>query len=140
SPFESSSTSCRVVGGRPGSSRLVDGGLCIALQDLPPAAAEVALHALGGVAEAVEVPMLEVDARPLRAEDGEADLDLGHEGGVVLELGVELPGEDEAARRVPRDHLAPVAGRAVLPDLVPAAVGLGLDHARLERRGADVVL
>src|SRR5262249_52554321 len=60
--------------------------------------------------------------------------------GVVAELGVELPRQDQASGRVPGQHLAPVTLAAVFAELVPAPVHPRLDDAVLERGLSDVVL
>src|SRR5262249_4158987 len=111
-----------------------------ALEDLAPPPAHLLAESLGGRAEAFEVAMLEIHLRPLRSEGGERHLHLGYETGVVPELGVELPRQDEASGRVPGQHLAPVTLTAVFAEFVPAPVHPRLDHAVLERRLADVVL
>src|ERR1043165_9574155 len=83
--------------------------------------------------------MLELDARAVRRERPELHLALGHERGIDLERGVELPRERETMRWIPREHAAPFTFTAVLAALVPAAVHLRLDD-RLDERGlADVV-
>src|SRR5262245_44482637 len=112
----------------------------VALEDLPPAFPHLAAQTLGGFAEPLEVPVLEVDACRLGPEQGERYLDLREKRGVVLEVRTELPGEEQPARRIPRKHLAPLAGRAVLAEFVPTAVYLGLDHAVFQRGRANVML
>jgi hypothetical protein len=62
---------------------------------------------------------------------GDAHLDLGRGGPV----GVGLPGEDDAVRRLPGEDGAPFAFLAVVPDLVNAAA----DQA-LEDGGARLVV
>src|SRR5262245_57232648 len=111
-----------------------------ALEDLPPAGVHRATQALRSLAEALEVAVLEVDSRLLEAERGEPHLDFGHERRVVLEIRTELPGQHETPRGIPLQHLPPLARRAVLAELVPAAVDLRLDHAVLQLGRADVVL
>src|SRR5690348_11279954 len=73
-----------------------DGRPHVALEDLSPPPAHLALEPLGRLAEALEVAVLEVDARPLGPEERERHLDLGHERRVVLEAGVQLPREQDA--------------------------------------------
>src|SRR5262245_36461171 len=103
-----------------------------ALENLSPALAHLLDESIGRGAEALKVPVLEAHLRLPGAERGERHLDLGEKVGVVLELPVELPREEDAAWRIPGQHLAPFAGRAVRADLVPAAVRLRLDHAVLQ--------
>src|SRR5262245_60221720 len=84
--------------------------------------------------------MLEGHARPPRSGRREADLDLGDELLVELPLGRQLPSEHHSAGRVPDQDVAPVAFRAVDPDLCPAALRSLLQHDRLHRRLVDVML
>src|SRR5215510_9937871 len=72
-----------------------------ALEDLPPALGHRAAQALRGLAEALEVPVLEVDSRPLETERRESHLDLREERRVVLEVRTELPGQHEPPRGIP---------------------------------------
>src|SRR5687768_8026116 len=55
----------------------------------------------------------------------------------MAELGVEMPAQEQAPGRLPGKHDAPVALRAVLAALVPAAARARLDHHVLQRRAAD---
>src|SRR4051812_49346441 len=95
---------------------------------------------LGVLPEAFEVAMLELDARAPGRLGGEPNLDLGDEGGVVLPLGGELPGQHHTVGRVPDQHLADVALGAVFADRVPASADPWFQHGPGHRRLADVVL
>ena len=101
-------------------------------------------HALGdfrgGGAVPLDVAVHQLDARAA-AGRVEAHLHLaGVRGvGVVLPLAVEVPGEDEAARRLPGQHAAPDGLGPVLGEAVAPAAGPGLDHLAGERRVVDVV-
>ena len=64
--------------------------------------------------------MLELDPRAVAVLRREAHLDLGVEIRIEAEVGVQLPVEYDALRRLPGEHLAPVALAAVLATLEPA--------------------
>src|SRR2546421_7441320 len=104
-----------------GLRRFRDGRMPVALEDLSPPRSHRPAQALRGLAEALEVSVLEVDARQLRPEQGERHLDLGDELRVVLEPLVELPGQHQPPWRGPLQHLTPPPLAALLPPLVPAA-------------------
>src|SRR6266481_519122 len=109
-------------------------------EDSAPAVTHQLVQPGGVRAVAFQVPMLEVDARPLRLQHREPDLHLGDQRGVVFEARVELPCQHEASRRIPCEDLAPVALAAVFTDLVPPAADPRLDDTGLQWRRADVVL
>src|SRR4051812_34012083 len=94
----------------------------------------------GVVAVALEVAVLEGDPGALRPLGDEGDLDLGDEAGIVLPLGGDLPGQHQTAGRLPDQHLADVALRAVLAHRVPATARPCLQHGPGHGRLADVVL
>src|SRR5712691_1855019 len=118
------------------------GGVCELLENAGPAAGhrDLPSQLFGAGAEPLDVPVLKVDLG-LTVLLGEQHLDLAGVlwVGVVLKLTVELPGHDEAGRRVVREHLAPVALRAVNAALVPAPASLGLKHGLGQVGLADVV-
>src|SRR5579883_1607496 len=121
--------------------RLFAGGVRIRIENHRPAARRVdtVAHRRRTLAEAVEVAVLELDARGGRTIRNEAQLHFRDQIGLVLELGVELPGEHEPRRRVPGQHPAEVAFGAVGSALEPAATGPRLDDQSLGLDLADVV-
>src|SRR5688572_33397975 len=85
-------------------------------KQLAPAAVHaglvIAAHLGGTVAEALEVAMLEVDD-DMAVILGEPDLDRRLEIGVIVPVGVELPGEEDPVGPLPIEHLAPILLAAV---------------------------
>src|SRR5262245_28512990 len=100
---------------------------------------ERAAHGLGRLAETLELAMLQLDARQRRTEHDEAHLHLGGEIRIVLPVRADLPGEHDAAGRIPHQHLAPLAFAAVGGALEPAPAGARLDDRGLGILLADVV-
>src|SRR5918999_1209551 len=89
--------------------------------------------ALGAVAVAGELPMLELD--PGRGVlTHEPDLDLARERriGHWLAAGTDLPGEGEPPGRLPGEHPSPVAAEAMRAALEARASLARLDRDRLE--------
>src|SRR5262245_13902192 len=109
-----------------------------ALQYLSPALAHLLTEPLGRGTEPFQVAVLEVDLGSLGSERSERNLHFGRTCGVVFELRVELPAEDETPRWIPGQHLAPIA--AVFAHFIPAPVRSRLNDAILERGAADMVL
>src|SRR6516164_1373462 len=96
-----------------------------------PAALDAVAHLLaGGRAHALEVAVLEVDARAADRLGREAHLDLRSElrPRVGLPLGADLPGNDQALRRLPDAHASDHYIVAVFVTGVPAAADERLDH------------
>lgn len=96
-------------------------------------------HGLGSGAVAVEMPVLEVDARRAARLGRETDFDLARFREVrLVALEVrDLPCDDEAARRLPDEDPAPVALRSVGLLAVTSPAGGALDD--YHRRLADVM-
>src|SRR5262249_22634715 len=88
---------------------------------------------IGLIAETLEIAMLEFDARAGAVGD-ELDFHLGLEARIVLPVAVDLPGEHDARRRLPRQHAAPLALGAVLAAFIPAAAGARFNDYRLLQR------
>ena len=61
-----------------------------------------------------------LDAGAVVTHAYKANLELSHELRVELPVRPDLPGENQPTRRIPRNHVAPLALRAVFADLVPA--------------------
>src|ERR1700674_286838 len=103
------------------NSRLRD--LRVHLENSAPAAFGInrGSDGLDLVAEALEVAVLEVDAGRAAFDWRERHLDLGDQIGIVFPIAVDLPRQQHAERRLPGQHLAPIALRAVLADLEPAS-------------------
>src|SRR5262249_14672078 len=100
---------------------------------------EDAAHLIAPRSVEVKTAMLQLDARGIRALGDEADLDFRFQIRVVLPVGVDLPVEHEARRRLPRQDAAPGTGAAIVAALVPAPAGARLDP-RVPRLGrADLV-
>src|SRR3954453_10334093 len=78
-------------------------------EDAGPAAfgVEDLAHLVGAVAEPVEIPVLELEPRAVRAFGVEAGLDLCVHVGVGREIGVDLPVEHDPVRRGPQEDAAP---------------------------------
>src|SRR5262249_13104140 len=71
--------------------------------------------------------MLELDVRRILALSDETHFDFRFQLRVILKVGVDVPGEDKARRRLPREHAAPVASAAIVTALVPAPPDPRLD-------------
>src|SRR4051794_30109449 len=84
--------------------------------------------------------MFKLDARRLGAVGNEPDLNLGTDIRVGLPLTVDVPGHDEALRRVPDDDLSDIPTRAIFFEFVPKAAETGLPDCRLPWRLADTVV
>ena len=109
---------------------------------MPAALAGDAVAHFGPVgAEAFEVAVLEIDAGGAVGECGEEDFDVAGFGGVgfVLPGGVDFPGDDQAAWRVPLGDFAPGAVGAVFLLGVAAAADAAFDDGALHGGFADVV-
>ena len=94
-------------------------------------------HLLAAFTEALEVAMLELDERRIGALRGEPQLYLGDGVRIVLKIRIELPGQDDALRRLPQEHLAPLALAAVLAFLIPAPADVRLDDRIEDLEGAS---
>src|SRR5215469_15804271 len=103
----------------PGCERRSRRSGCEFLKQHAPAALERVAQRLGAVAQALKMAMLELDLGAA-ALGREADLDLGDERRIELPRAVDLPGEQNARRRLPSEHLAPLAFAAILAALEPA--------------------
>src|SRR5246127_1378092 len=95
---------------------------------------------------AVQLAVLQLDERGSRSRGREANLDFAGLGHVRVELpfrlivsGTNMPRKDDAMRRLPRQHGAPVAQVAFGVSLVPAAPDTRLHEDRLEGSFSDVV-
>src|SRR5271166_4066886 len=106
-------------------------------QELGPTDVDLRRDYFRVVAEALEIAVLEGDDRAAARGGREGQLNFGQEIGVVGEAAVELPAEQEARRRLPGEHLAPVRLDAFGVALEPAAARAGLDDDRHMRRFAD---
>src|SRR5262249_2028159 len=83
--------------------------------------------------------MFELNARRILALSDEAHFDFRFQIRVILKVGVDVPGEDNARRWLPREHAAPVARAAIVTALVPAPPNPRLDDC-IDRIGlADFV-
>ena len=71
----------------------------------------------------VEAAVFELDSGAVGPLRDESHLDLGEEVSIVGPLTCDLPRENQSRRRVPHQHLAPIALAAVDVALVPAAPG-----------------
>src|SRR5436190_1951557 len=117
--------------------------LRVELQQVAPAAR--AVHAgpdeSGALAMPLEVAVLEIDAGHAAGLRGEPNLDLAGFGdvGFVLPPRIDLPGQDEAVRWLPRQHPAPVTlGTIGFASETPAS-GARFDDRFHERLLADVM-
>ena len=110
-------------------------------QDTSPATLgiEDRAHHTSLVAVPVEMAMLEFETRPTRAIRDESHLDFGLQRQVIPPVRRDLPSEQESMRRLPHEHLTPLAFRAVDTALVPATANVRFDHSRSCRNLADVV-
>ena len=109
---------------------------------MPAALAGDAVAHFGPIgAEAFEVAVLEVDAGGAVWECGEEDFDVAGFGGVgfVLPGGVDFPGDDQAAWRVPFGNFAPGTVGAVFLLGVAAAAEAAFEDGALHGGFADVV-
>src|SRR5262249_10139534 len=116
--------------------------LRIELQQRRPAAIHVLAHLLAGnCAQTLEVTVLELDARAATCLDRKAHFDLRSEGRARIRLpfGADLPGNDQALRRLPNAHVSEYDIGSVLVAGVPAAADERLDHRLGDRGRADAV-
>ncbi len=81
--------------------------------------------------------MRERYARPTARQRLEGDLDIGVAARVILPAFAELPVDDQARWRIPREHGAPGCFVALAVDLVDAASDGGFDHDVGMLLGAD---
>src|SRR5215469_12766720 len=110
-------------------------------QDASPATLGIKdrTHHTSLVTVPIEMAMLEFETRPPRAVCDEGHLDFGLQRQVITPVRGDLPSEHESMRRLPREHLTPLAFRAVDTALVPATTNVGFDHGRSCRNLADMV-
>src|SRR5438094_3511855 len=94
-------------------------------------------HLLPALAVAIEVPVLELDARAVGRLADEAQLDLARlvEVGLELPLRADVPADDEAVRRLVGEHARPAALAAVDAAVVDVAA-----LARLEDHVGELPL
>src|SRR5215207_2034192 len=94
------------------------------------------------VTVAVEVAVLELDARALRGFGDEAHLDLAGFLGVRLDLplGADVPAEHDPVRRLVGEHARPLAFAAVDAAVVDAPALAGFEHRLRDLDGEQVVL
>src|SRR5262245_32430952 len=81
--------------------------------------------------------MLKLDARHAMIGRDEADPEFGDEIRIETPFGIERPGENDAARRLPVNDMTPWALAAIDAALEPASADTWLDDDILLRRGAD---
>jgi len=93
-------------------------------------------------AVAVEVAVLELDARSLRPLRDEADLDLARLREISLELPprADVPGEDDPLGWLVGDDACPLVLAAVDAPVVDVTADLRLEHSFGDRRTEEVVL
>jgi hypothetical protein len=65
--------------------------------------------------------MLQFDAGTLTVVGVEAHLNFSLEGWVILPIGADIPREDQARVRLPREYAAPLARASIITALVPTA-------------------
>src|ERR1051326_1171719 len=82
--------------------------------------------------------MLKLDARGVAIRD-EANVHFALDVLVELKLAVQMPGENQALRRLPGQYLTPIAFATVDADFVPAPARPRLDHHALHFGGGDVM-
>src|SRR5262249_3155408 len=85
----------------------------------------------------LELAMFKFDQRRVRTFDRETHFDLRADGRIRLPMAVDIPADDEAVRRLPKENLADGGFRAVLAGLVPASAKTRLDRHGFKRRSAD---
>src|SRR5215469_2226974 len=109
------------------ASRLLRRGARKLFEDRGPSArgADRLADLLRELAIALEVAMLEVDARRTLALRRESQLDLGHEVADVFPFGRQLPREHQPMWRLPHEHMADVALDAVYAALEPSSALAG---------------
>src|ERR1700760_461596 len=83
-------------------------------EDLRPATVDVAAHLCSRLgAQLLELAVLELDPRRIRALGDEAHLDFGPHRGIGLPLAVDVPRHHEALRRLPNNDPADIRLRAI---------------------------
>src|SRR5215212_11928772 len=124
-----------IAHGRRPRGALDDAGVALEVERPAALAVDALANALPPFAMTVEVAMLELDTRAVRALRDEAHLDLAGlvRVGLDLPLRADVPAEDDAVGRLVREHPRPAALAAV----DAAVVDVSAD-ARLEDRLGDV--
>src|SRR5215470_901428 len=118
--------------------RLLPGRCAEALQHSWPAAVDVPAHRGAALrSHRFELAMLKFDQGCVRSFDRKTHLDLRADSGVGLPAVVDVPADDEAVRRIPKENLADGGLRAVLAGLVPAPAKTRFHRHGLHRRRAD---
>src|ERR1700692_3971746 len=72
--------------------------------------------------------MLQFDACTIATVGDKAHLDFSLQGWVILPVGVDIPRQDQARVRFPREYAAPLTRTPILAALIPAAPDARLDH------------
>src|SRR5580692_2545750 len=86
-----------------------------------PGLVEHRAHLVATIAVAIQTPMLEFDARAGIAVCNKAHLYFRLQLRVILPVGGDVPGENEARVRLPSEHAAPVACTSIIAALIPTA-------------------
>src|SRR3954447_3830035 len=100
---------------------------------MPPAvgAADLLPHRVGAVAEALQVTVLEIDARSV-ALRREPHFHLRDQIGVVGKIRRDLPDQHHARGWLPCQDLPDLALGSIDSDLIPTAARTWLDHRQVE--------
>lgn len=97
------------------------------LQEPTPIALGVidSTHLIATRPVAIQMTMLQFDARTIAPVGAEADLDFGLQCWVILKIGADIPREEQARGRFPREYAAPLTRASIVAALVPAAPDAG---------------
>src|SRR5262249_13319670 len=96
-------------------------------------------YRVDAISHSFQIAVFELDARRASSFGDELHLDFGHEVGIVFPFRRELPGQHEARRWIPHEHLADFADAAVYAALEPAAALPWLDNDLIECGFSDVM-
>src|SRR5262249_45278868 len=97
-------------------------------------------HLVASRAVAVELPMLQFDARYMLALGDEADFQFRLQRRIVLPLGIDIPRKQQAGWRLPGEHAAPVASAAIFAAFIPTSPDARFDNGVDGIHLADLVL
>src|SRR5580700_7046724 len=84
--------------------------------------------------------MLQFDACTIATVCAEAHLDFCLQGWVILPVGADIPREDQARGRFPREYAAPLTDASIVALLIPAATNEWLNHGIDCVRSSDLVV